>query len=240
MTYFLHKYCVCCTILLKIHGAWGDFIPQNGTYCTWAMLEFQDPPEFNYGISEANSSMFNGIFEAVTMSLLELVEVEEKVFTVAASGGTASGDPAAAGIIPWPIASSIWRDGNKHAKDWIAKHHRSSAQNVGYAWDFTFRGHYKAVECDKIWPALQANDLTPDNFTIGGLSLEPGNGFKIFWNAFSDIEDVSSQFLPTECIEECVIGPCPDEYDIEPTSGASIFSMAFQMVGLVATLWNII
>lgn len=225
----------------KIHGAWGDFIPQNGTYCAWVMLEFQDPPEFNFGVSEVNSSMFNAVFEGTTTSLVKLGTLEEKVVAVAASGGTAGGDPADAAVIPWPIASIIWKDGNKHAKDWIANIHRPTAQDAGYAWYFTFRGHYKAVECDKIWPALHANNLTADNFTMGGgLFLESGSGFTNFWNAFSDIEDVSSQLLPTECIEECVIGPCPDEYDSGPTSGGSIASVTFQMAGLLATLWNII
>lgn len=186
------------------------------------MLEFQDPPEFGYGTDEANTTFFGDIFGGVIGSLVALNDLPGAVMAAGASGGAADPNPQLDGTglgdmstLPWAIASIIWKDGNKYAKDWVGNVHRLEAQNVGYAIDFTFRGHYKAVECDLVMSALETNGLTQDNFdsSSGTMFLNPGL-MKEFWNTFSDMEDKSPQFA-AECASQCDLAPCPDTIDNE-------------------------
>ena len=130
----LHSQCCACLYFLQIHGPWGDAIPQDeGVYCLWAILEFQDPPEFNYGEDNANSTSFNGIFEA-TVSSLNGVPEGGFLTNVATGGQVNSEDPEA---IPWPASAIIWKSGNKYAKPWIKNSHRPTAQLPGYNFGFT-------------------------------------------------------------------------------------------------------
>lgn len=131
----------------QIHGAWGDSIPQNGSYCIWAVLEFQDPPEFNLGQDDANTSQFTGLYEATVTSVMPLME-ESQVIAIGSTGGFVLGEPQA---LPWPTSSIIWYDGNKYAKDWIENVHRN-IQEAGYSFDTIFHGHYKAVLVRPTYP----------------------------------------------------------------------------------------
>lgn len=155
------------------------------------MLEFQDPLDFQYGGMEngtanGNTTKFEDIVLNTLNSLLALPNLTDKVMGTAVDAGLdgGSGEP---GVIPWPVASIIWKNGNQYAKDWIDNVHRSAAQDPGYGFGFTFRGHYKAVECDKLEGALQANGISlANNFT----NLFLGQGlFKEFWNTFVDMDD---------------------------------------------------
>jgi hypothetical protein len=188
------------------------------------MLEFQDPPDFDYGglaesgtTSNDNTTKFGRIFQDAITSLVALPNITDKVVGSAAHSGSDGGDSRSEpGVIPWPIASIIWKNGTQHGKEWIDNVHRSSAQDPGYGFGFTFRGHYKAVECDKLAYAFQKNGISlTNNFT----SLNLANGlFKQYWNTFVDMEDMSPQFassnkeaaLATSCLADCVVAPCPD------------------------------
>ena len=134
------------------------------------------------------------------------------------------------------MALIIWKDGNKYAKDWIELTHRPMAQGHGYDIGFTFRGHYKAVECDAILPALEANGIA-DNATF----FDPANQgmvlgsqyFREWWNAFADVgEDLSPQFVENQCISECHVPPCSDQAEDYPVvsndgngnSGGAVFT----------------
>ena len=127
-------------------------------------------------------------------------------------------DPEA---IPWPGGSIIWRSGNKYAKDWIELLHRPAAQIPGYNFGWTLHSHYKAVECETIIPTLEANGLvsnttgwsdsnTTDFDEYGPVLVFKDGNFRKVWNAFSDMQDLSPQFVEDECVSECSIGPCPD------------------------------
>jgi hypothetical protein len=201
-----HKYCN------KLLGAWGDSIPQDdthfGKYCAWLLLEFQDPNEFNMNQLGYNTSAF-GTRADSTLNAIEWKENFGEVMTYASTGGVAmSGEGNVES--PWPVSSIIWRNGNKYAKHWVLKNHRPT-QTQGYDWGFTLHGHYKAVECAKVAPMLEKYDLIAEG-------KQPDGSFRKFWNAFSEIEDLTPKFYK----DECTIGPCPlKALDETPTSSSS-------------------
>jgi len=225
----LHSQCCVCLHFLQVHGPWGDAIPQDeGVYCLWAMLEFQDPPEFNYGQSNTNTSHFDGIFGNTVSSVASHVPAGGVLAVAATAGYVAAQDSDG---IPWPIASIIWKSGNKYAKPWIEDHHRPYAQVPGYNIGFTFHGHFKAVKCETILPAFESNGLNVtgdfDVYSSYFMMLKNGN-FRKYWNAFSDVVDLSDQFVENECVSACELGPCPDSYEAPAeTSAAGVGSRAF-------------
>eukprot|EP00547_Thalassionema_nitzschioides_P005596 CAMPEP_0194210300 /NCGR_PEP_ID=MMETSP0156-20130528/8145_1 /TAXON_ID=33649 /ORGANISM="Thalassionema nitzschioides, Strain L26-B" /LENGTH=290 /DNA_ID=CAMNT_0038937625 /DNA_START=82 /DNA_END=954 /DNA_ORIENTATION=- len=195
----------------KIHGEWGDSIPRNGEYCAWAVLEFQDPPEYNYCDDAMNTTFFNRGFDLNTQYFLDLPDGPDHVLAMGYTGGVPCGQTSS----PWPAASIIFKNGTNYAKNWIASYHMRTI-SAGYSFGFTFRGHYKAVKCDDI-------SFSPDDPKDNGIYLlidgtedygGKTNDFQVLWNQFRSLDDFSPKFLKGkegECILDCPVGPCPPE-----------------------------
>ena len=195
------------------------------------MLEFQDAPEFNYGQNNTNTSAFDGIAGATIASVAFDVPAGGVLALGSSAGQVGSMDPDA---IPWPIASIVWKSGNKYAKPWIEDIHRAAGQVPGYNFGFTFRGHFKAIECETVLPAFEANglDVTGDFDDSGGfMYLKNAGNFRKYWNAFSDVVDLSDQFVEDECVSACELGPCPesDEAPAEDSAAGDRASLLHQV-----------
>jgi len=231
-----------------VHGAWGDAIPQTREYCIWAILEFQDPPEFGFTPGNPNFNMFNDQGGLVMSSVAERTPADAwKV--LAMTGGEPNFEPKSS---PWPVASMVWEAGNLHGKKWINDYHRKT-QSMGLEdWNWAFHGHYKAVKCDDIWPTLEKNGLTQkDNFfgsaeeTDGGEEMElkleenkmladTGTNFVKFWNAFSDMKDESPVFYS----DTCSLGPCPgDGSPVAPSAAPSAAPVTPSAATNIAVSW---
>eukprot|EP00529_Nitzschia_sp_RCC80_P026399 CAMPEP_0113474994 /NCGR_PEP_ID=MMETSP0014_2-20120614/18883_1 /TAXON_ID=2857 /ORGANISM="Nitzschia sp." /LENGTH=349 /DNA_ID=CAMNT_0000367883 /DNA_START=114 /DNA_END=1160 /DNA_ORIENTATION=- /assembly_acc=CAM_ASM_000159 len=204
----------------KINGPWGDSIPQNGTYCIWAMLEFQDELAFNYGGNNTNMTTFLGAYQG---TLDSLPQGNGEIVMFGGSLGMAGGQPHA---VPWPTASIVWADGNKHAKPWIQNVHRPF-QESGYSLGFTAHTHFKAVKCEEINSVLTDNGLFEESMSsvywiAPGFVISGTSGFRRYWNAFSQIEDHGPTFY--DQAETCVLAPCPEnsESDTAPGDGGGV------------------
>jgi hypothetical protein len=197
-----HKFCN------KMHGDWGDSIPQTGEYCIWGILEFEDPEGFFD--DPARDAMFSAIFQNEVRHLSEDEDLQDKWLFAAGTGGIGGGDFSA----PWPYSSIVWKNGNEFAKQFISDRHRINAQEPGLGMGWTFHGHYKAVKCAEVWPTLEANGLKQDNFrgpahrTFQGVLFPEGNNYLNLWNAFSDIKSHHEDFYPKDT---CHVGPCPGD-----------------------------
>lgn len=193
-----------CNIM---HGDWGDSIPKDGEYCIFAILEFEDKEGFFD--DPADTQMFEAIFWNELVYLAD-PDRRDTWLLAAGTGGLRRGDLAS----PWAFSSIVWKNGNEHAKKFISERHRDTAQVVGLGLNFTFHGHYKAVKCDEIWPALEANGLNQTNFEGGAVSgLLPREGGPFdnhlnLWNAFSDMKSYHEDFYPEDT---CHVGPCPGD-----------------------------
>ncbi|CAB9504572.1 hypothetical protein SEMRO_201_G085070.1 [Seminavis robusta] len=192
----------------KIHGPWGDSIPQNETYCLWAILEFQDPLFFGWGVDEGNTSAFNGIFQATIGSVIPFME-QGQVMYIGATGGVAMNESHS---VPWPTASIIWADGNKYGKGWIEGVHRAQ-QSAGYGFGFAGHVHFKAVVCDEVDPMLAKhglfNESTMEDMWTAERFVSGTYGFRNYWNAFAEMEDHSPTFY--DAARSCTLAPCPLE-----------------------------
>lgn len=208
-----NKYCN------KVHGAWGDSIPQDGEYCIWATLEFQDFNSMELGVEGGENNLafmstFLGVYEAV----YEYMTPKNGIKLTGFTGGVVLDVPYAS---PWPISTVVFNFGNKYAKDWIATSHRVNAQSKAYSLGWiTLHGHWKAVKCDEIDEALKSSGLTEDDFDgkgdgsgiNGGLNgaLDGTPKFVNLLNAFNAMEDHSSTFYSGDT---CTVGPCADSQD---------------------------
>lgn len=170
------------------------------------MLEFQDALEFGYGGNNTNTSSFLGAYQGTLQSLPQNGEV----LLYGGSLGMSFGQPHA---VPWPTASIIWADGNKHARPWIQNVHRPF-QVSGYSMGFTAHTHFKAVMCDEINTVLTDNGLFDENLTstywiAEGAVISGTSGFRRYWNAFHEIEDHSPTFYSE--VGTCTLAPCPSD-----------------------------
>lgn len=190
-----HKFCN------KIHGEWGDSIPNNGEYCIFVILEFEDPEDFRYHVDQVNTDMFDAIFQN-EFGYLNSPDYQDTWLIVGGTSGLVGGDPSA----PWPFSSIIWKYGNEHAKPFISDRHRANAQVPGLGWGWIFHGHYKAVKCADVWPTFEANGLNQSMFEPV-LKVENDN-YANLWNAFSDMKSYHEDFYPED---NCHIGPCPGD-----------------------------
>lgn len=198
-----------------MHGEWGDSIPQTGEYCAWVVLEFQDPPEYNYCVDPMNTTFFNRGFEVNIQHFLDLPDGSDHVLAMGYTGGVPCGQMSS----PWPAASIIFKNGTSYAKGWIANFHLRT-QEIGYSFRFTFRGHYKAVKCDDISFSSEVPNengiyLMTDDTDHGGKA----NEFQTMWNQFRSFGDLSPRFLSGKkgkCILDCPVGPCPPEATTYP------------------------
>ncbi len=190
-----------------MHGDWGDSIPKDGEYCIFAILEFEDQEGFFD--SEEDTKTFESIF---WHELVYLASERRDAWEIAAgTAGIRRGDLAS----PWAFSSIVWKNGNEYAKQFISERHRAIAQEPGLGMKFTFHGHYKAVKCAEVWPAIEANGMTKSNFEGGAvpglLPREGGdsNNHLNLWNAFVDIKSYHEDFYPKG--NACHVGPCPGD-----------------------------
>lgn len=186
-----HKFCN------KVHGDWGDSIPNDGEYCLFLVLEFEDPEEFGYGTGNANTVMFDAVFEG---EIGHLMRQQDTWLIAGGTAGLPKGDPSA----PWPFSYVVWKNGNEYAKQFISNHHRINAQEPGLAWGWITHMHYKAVKCAEVWPTLEANGLKQSSFKG---YLDERDSFMV-WNAFSDMKSYHEDFYPNDT---CHVGPCPGD-----------------------------
>jgi hypothetical protein len=217
-----------------LHGSWGDAIPQTDEWCAWAILEFQDPSAdvFNYAFGDADFTAFNTKFADVLVSATGMMAAEDNetgILAVASGyglrGSTTNTDS------PWPVSGVIWRMGNKFAKPWITESHRPSAQCQGLRWGFTLHGHWKAVKCTDVAPAMTAAGITTLPGSTEAQASDPthygrlfGGEFRQFWNAYTLVED---QFATLSSQEKCTKGPClPDTDDPCPDRSDANYTQA--------------
>ena len=73
---------------------------------------------------------------------------------------------------------------------------------------WTFHGHYKAVKCADVWPALEANGLKQRHFEGTGVLSAEGDNHLNLWNAFSDMKSYHEDFYPEDT---CHVAPCPGD-----------------------------
>ena len=208
------------------------------------MLEFQDALEFGYGGNNTNTSSFLGAYQGTLQSLPKNGEV----LMYGGSLGMSAGQPHA---VPWPTASIIWADGNKHARPWIENVHRPY-QISGYSMGFTAHTHFKAVMCDEIDAVLTKNGLFDGNMTstywiAEGVVISGTSGFRRYWNAFAEIEDHSPMFYAKA--GTCTLAPClsddklEDDMDMgpdEPSGGTTMHSYSFaaSFLAMILVLGN--